>query len=280
MRKHLKTSEIIYKIFQNKYRFGDLGLFESIALASTQAEGLKVAVSTAIVSPPGEAKTRILRDVLAMFPEQYYVLVEGAITEYHISKEEKYEDLSHKLFCINDIEDIIRTYPKRRVAAILSFLKNLIDGHAQILTKIDSIDRRAANFGVLINVPEYLLVDARGKLRSRFLGTFFDRTIPFRFRTDWEKWKPYWDRKKLKDSDLPSIELERHPVKWDFPELRKRISDEARKLATLKFSGLPRNIDLVTAFLCGSALLNGRDRIIREDFDTFGKLKSYFGWYR
>jgi hypothetical protein len=52
------------------------------------------------------------------------------------------------------------------------------------------------------------------------------------------------------------------------------------KLATLKFSGLPRNIDLVTAFLCGSALLNGRDRIINDDFTTFANLKSYFGWYR
>jgi hypothetical protein len=62
--------------------------------------------------------------------------------------------------------------------------------------------------------------------------------------------------------------------------LWERLSDEAHKLATLKFSGLPRNIDLVTAFLCGSVLLNGRDRIAKDDFVTFGKLKDYFGWYR
>jgi len=55
-------------IFQDKYRFGDLALFESIALASTQVEGLRTALSTAIVSALGEAKTRILRDVLAMYP--------------------------------------------------------------------------------------------------------------------------------------------------------------------------------------------------------------------
>jgi hypothetical protein len=94
-----------------------------------------------------------------MFPEVCYVLVDGAITEYHIAKEERYEDLNHKLFCINDIEDVIRTYPRRRVAAILSFLKNLIDGHAQILTKTDAIDRTAEGFGVLMNVPEYLLLE-------------------------------------------------------------------------------------------------------------------------
>jgi hypothetical protein len=241
---------------------------------------LKIPLSTAIISPAGEAKTRILRDVLSIFPEKDYVLVDGAITEYHIAKEEKYQDLNHKLFCINDIEDIIRTYPRRRVAAILSFLKNLIDGHAQILTKIDAIDRTAECFGVLMNVPEYLLVDSAGKLRDQFLGTFFDRTIPFRFRTDWEKWKPYWDRKKLKETQLPEIELERCAVKWDYGGFRSRISDEARKLATLKFSGLPRNIDLVTAFLCGSALLNGRERITNYDFETFTRLKPYFGWYR
>jgi hypothetical protein len=215
-----------------------------------------------------------------MFPEECYVLVDGAITEYHVAKEERYEDLDHKLFCINDIEDIIKAYPRRRVAAILSFLKNLIDGHAQILTRTDAIDRRAENFGVLMNVPESLLIDSTGKLRNQFLGTFFDRTVPFRFKTDWEKWKPYWDRKKLKDVQLPKIELHRGLVKWDYGDLRRRISDEARKLATLKFSGLPRNIDLVTAFLCGSALLNGRDRVTDEDFATFEKLKGYFGWYR
>lgn len=215
-----------------------------------------------------------------MFPENDYVLVDGAITEYHIAKEERFVDLSHKLFCINDIEDIIRTYPNRRVAAILGFLKNLIDGHAQILTKMDAIDREARNFGVLINIPEYLLVDSRGKLRNQFLGTFFDRTIPFRFRTDWEKWKPYWDKSKLKQSKLPEIELNRCAVKWNYACFRKRISDEARKLATLKYSGSPRNINLVTAFLCGSALLNGRDRISNEDFVTFANLKSYFGWCR
>jgi stage III sporulation protein SpoIIIAA len=44
-------------------------------LASTQVEGLKISLSTAIVSPPGEAKTRILRDVLAMFAQEDYVLV-------------------------------------------------------------------------------------------------------------------------------------------------------------------------------------------------------------
>jgi hypothetical protein len=255
-------------------------LFIAIALASTQVEGLKMALSTAIISPPGEAKTRILRDALAMFPAEDYILVDGGITEYHIAKDEKYADLNYKLFCINDIEDIIRTYQQRRVAAILGFLKNLIDGHAQILTKVDEIDRVAKNFGVLINVPEYLLIDTRGKLRNQFLGTFFDRTIPFRFKTDWEKWKPYWDGGKLRETKLPAIELERCEVKWDYVSLRKRISSEAARLATLKFSGLPRNIDLVTAFLCGSASLNGRDRIVKEDFETLANMKQHFGWYR
>ncbi len=215
-----------------------------------------------------------------MFPESTYVLVDGAITEYHIAKEKAYENLDFRLFCINDIEDIIKSYPRRRVAAILAFLKNLIDGHAQILTKNDTVDRQAQNFAVLLNIPEYLLMDEKGKLRGQFLETFFDRTIPFHFRTDWEKWKPYWDAKKLRSVELDKIELERRPVKWDYGDFRKRISDEAGRLATVKFSGLPRNIHLITAFLCGSALLNGRDRICEDDFDTLHRLKPYFGWYR
>jgi len=280
MKKPLWRSERIHKAFQEKYRFGDLGLYESVALASTQVEGIKTPLSTAIISPPGEAKTCILRDVLSMFPEATYILVDGAITEYHIAKEEKYKDLSYKLFCVNDIEDIIKAYPRRRVAGILAFLKNMIDGHAQILTANDAIDRQGKNFGVLLNIPEYLLVDSKGKLKAQFVGTFFDRVIPFRFRTDWEEWKPYWDTKKLRDIDLDRIELEQRPVRWDFGAFRKRISNEAQSLASLKYSGLPRNIDLITAFLCGSALLNERDKICSEDFETLHRLKPYFGWYR
>ena len=60
----------------------------------------------------------------------------------------------------------------------------------------------AKNFGVLVNIPEYLLVDSKGKLKTQFLGTFFDRFIPFRFRTDWEEWKPYWDKKETQEHRL------------------------------------------------------------------------------
>ena len=215
-----------------------------------------------------------------MFPEKTCILVDGAITEYHIANEDKYKDLNYRLFSINDIEDIIKVYPRRRVAGILAFLKNMIDGHAQILTKHENIDRRAKNFGVLLNIPEYLLVDSKGKLRSQFLGTFFDRVIPFRFRTDWEEWKPYWEKRKLRNIDAERIELEPRAVRWDFGAFRKRIGDEAKALASLKYSSLPRNIDLITAFLCGSALLNERDRICSEDFETLNRLKPYFGWYR
>jgi hypothetical protein len=280
MTKLPRTSEQIFRHFRGKYRFGELGLFESIQLASTQVEGVRFPLSSGVISPPGEAKSDILREVLSMFPESTHILVDGGITEYHIAEKKAYEDLNYKLFCLNDIEDIIKAYPRRRVAGILGFLKNLIDGHGQILTKNDTIDRRADNFAVLLNIPEYLLLDSKGKLRNQFLATFFDRTIPFHFKTDWEKWKPYWNAKKLKTATLDKIELERHPVKWDYCNFRKKISREASGLATLKYSGLPRNINLIKAFLCGSALLNGRDRICNEDFVTLEMMKPFFGWYR
>jgi len=49
----------------------------------------------------------------------------------------------------------------------------------------------------------------------------------FGFRTDWEEWKPYWDKKKLKNIALETIELERQSVEWDFKDMRNRISNEA-----------------------------------------------------
>ena len=104
MRKPLATTDMIYKAFQAEYHFRELGDFEAMALAATQVESSSIALSTAIVSPPGQAKTKILRGVLSMFPESTYVLVDGAITEYHIAKEKRYEDLNNKLFCLNDIQ--------------------------------------------------------------------------------------------------------------------------------------------------------------------------------
>ena len=97
-------------------------------------------------------------------------------------------------------------------------------------------------------------------------------------------WAGTWQLKNRRVNgtclDMEPMELPRHPVKWDFGENRKRISGEAQSLASLKFSSLPRNIDLITAFLCGSALLNDRDRVCEKDFETLNKLKPYFGWYR
>ena len=87
-------------------------------------------------------------------------------------------------------------------------------------------------------------------------------------------------KRKLRNIDAERIELEPRAVRWDLGAFRKRIGDEAKALASLKYSSLPRNIDLITAFLCGSALLNERDRICSEDFETLNRLKPYFGWYR
>jgi hypothetical protein len=100
---------MLHRTFEEKYQFGELGLFEAIALASTQIERFKIPLSTAIISPPGEAKTQMLKDVLSLSPVSTYVLVDGVITEYHIAKEKAYEDLNFRLLCINDIEGIIKT---------------------------------------------------------------------------------------------------------------------------------------------------------------------------
>jgi len=79
---------------------------------------------------------------------------------------------------------------------------------------------------------------------------------------------------------MEHIALARHPVKWDYGDFRERISTEANSLANVKFSGLPRNIELIKASLCGSAILNDRDTVSKDDFDALTRLKRYFGWQR
>ena len=47
----------------------------------------------------------------------------------------------------------------------------------------------------------------------------------------------------------------------------------------LKFSGLPRNIELLKAFLAGNALLNKRNKVYKEDIELFLKFIKYIRWY-
>lgn len=49
-----------------------------------------------------------------MLLENSRILADGSITEYHICKEKKYDDLNCKLFCLNDIEDTIKVITEKK----------------------------------------------------------------------------------------------------------------------------------------------------------------------
>ena len=76
-------SQELYEWFRHKYNFGELGLFECIAIASLKVENLKYALSSIVIAPAGEAKTDIIRDVKTIFDNDV-ILKEGIVSEYWI----------------------------------------------------------------------------------------------------------------------------------------------------------------------------------------------------
>ncbi|MEM2445748.1 MAG: hypothetical protein QW734_03735 [Candidatus Bathyarchaeia archaeon] len=265
-------SEKIYNAFKEKYGFGECGLFESLCIASTKVKNIDLCLSGIIIAPSGDAKTSILKDIHKIFKEDV-ILFDGLVTEYHLAKES--HKLSEKPYCIaiNDLVDIIKTLPKRRVAGILSFLKNIIDGHAQILTARDNIDIKA-KVSIIMNIPK-LIFDR--KSATFVTTTFIDRTIPFNFEINWNEWKNLYLENKLKEINIEPIKLEEREIKVD-EKYKHQIVNKAEELSTLKYTGLARNVKLVKALLCGNALLNNRNEINDADFEVFDKLKSFFKW--
>ena len=276
--KKLKVSNKIYEYFQKKYGFGDLGVILAVSANSVWVKNNKLGLSLTIISPKGHFKSSIMEEVASMFNVLY---IRGLVTEYGIEREYRasIEGKCVPVF-IDDIEDTIRGMQRRRVVGILGFLKGLIDGKGQITVRDRTIILKPKKFAIVLNVPDYLLYKSTGVLQNMFTSTFFDRTLPVKYSMDWEKWKEMYDKGKLKDIDPPKVKRYKKEKVVKFPrKFRKEISDIALKLMNLKFSGLPRNIELLKAFLAGNALLNKRNKVYKEDIELFLKFIKYIRWY-
>lgn len=263
----------IFDWFKKKYNFGELGLFEAACVASIYASNLRTPASAIIIAPAGEAKSDIMMDVSKFFDEAM-IIRKGVITEYWIIKNISPETLDKHTLCINDLADSLKSMQSRRIAGFLSFVKNVLDGEAEILNIAHSVKYKVNRVNVLVNIPKQVLGTATGNLIST---TFFDRTIPFQFATAWKEWKVVYLKRELSNSDVKKIAVKE--VDIDIPwKYEHRIVAEAEYLRSLKLSGLPRNINLVKAILCGLAILNGRNHINEDDFKAYSMFKVYFRW--
>ena len=232
---------------------------------------MSMCLSTVIIAPPGTAKTSTLNDLERIFPKTM-VIFRGLVTEYHIAKMNK-EDLNNKVWCVNDIVDLTKTMAKRRVAGVLTFFKNIIDGHAEILVAQADIKLKG-KVGILVNIPRVAFDKKRGEWVST---TFLDRVIPFNYDMNWDNWKEKYIENELMPIDIKPIKLK--PGSIELPKkFNRKVVECADSMATVKISGLPRNIQLVRAFLTGNAMLNGRKCVEEADFEIWDKLKSHFRW--
>lgn len=270
-KKNRKSVEI-YNFFKNKYGFGELGLFEAIVACSTRCSNTKYALPSIIISPAGEAKSDVLKDVIEFFPELIY-MKKGTLSEYWIAKELQPETLCHKIFAINDLADSLKSMQSRRIAGMMSFFKNLIDGDAELSNAVTDIKFATEKTGLIINIPKQAMT--QGITGSLITSTFFDRVIPFQFHTRWEEeWEDLYLQKKLHNSKIKhtkKISIKEIKFDWSF---EKRIVENAKYLMKLKDSGLPRNIHLVKSFLAGSAILNNRNYITISDLEDFEHMKN------
>jgi len=267
-------SKEIYDWFKKKYGFGELGLFEAIVVCSVYVKNTRYAVNTIIIAPSGEAKSDILDDIEKFFPKKL-IIKKGIVTEYWIAKHIPQEALDMHTLGIGDLADSLTAMQTRRIAGFLSFLKNVIDGKAEILTAHDTISYNVKKCAILVNIPKQAMNSATGNLITT---TFFDRTIPFQFATKWEEWSHLYLKNKLKNSPVKKVSrMKMRTV--DIPKkFEKSIVEEAKFLMQLKFSGLPRNIQIVKAVLCGNAYLNGRNKVTKDDFNVWDLLKPFFSW--
>lgn len=269
----------LYDFFKKKYGVepaAHLGLFECACVASTYASNLDFAASAIILSPAGEAKTNIMRDVKELVGDKM-IIRKGIMSEYWLIKHISQEELSGKTLAIDDLADSLKSMQQRRVAGLLSFLKNIIDKEAEILNVGSDIHYKLSDkVSIIINIPEQAI---GGTITELISTTFYDRTLPFKFSTKWSEWEEIYLKKKLIKLAPQHLSLKPTNVKipWRF---EKQIVKFANELRSTKFaSGLPRNINLIKAVLAGLVILDGRNEVTTNDIKIYEDLfKPYFRW--
>ena len=272
--------KIIYDYYQRRYRSGSLAMWHafgvaSIHIKSNEKDKHNPILSSLVIADAGSFKSQIMSCTKKTF-DSYIWSVPDQPTDRAIVREFKKNPtlLNDRVFFIDDVANAFPTLESTREQRLVGlFTKGIMEGE-YAYADFSSTEYMKARFGLYANVAQ----ETFGKIRDMLeANTFLERIVPFNYMLsdaevkevckEYRHGHNYGPQPKIKiKGSLATKKVIEAPEEFDaeFEHVINMFKD---------FCGLsiPRADMWATCIMKSIAILEGRDKIIKEDFDLFGK---------
>jgi hypothetical protein len=271
-------AKAIFNHFEKKFLLGELGVVESVCISSLYLKNQKP-FSLIVISPSGQMKSSIMRDITNMFPE-HVTVIPSRHTPYGLSGMEK---LKWHTWLNNDMVRTFSGISKTKIEEIVGFYTELLtEGTSSSATARPSIFK-----DIRMNMIGNIALKSYSDVKDKFVTTTFNERIlqvnyakdknDIRYKTLKnfplsENLKNIMLANRLGDGyELLDIVLSKKQKKEVY-----RLSDKLCNIALYE-EGSMRPDEIVESFICAYALLNNnRPKLKKSDFDVFEKLIPFF----
>lgn len=266
------VSREIYRHFSRKFMMGELGIVESACIASLLVKKQRP-VNVIVVAPSGQLKSSIVNDIYRMFPDNV-IRIKSRMTPYGVVKEFGEQKLRSHTWIINDMVRTFTGISKIKIEEIVGWLSELMsEGSSGSSTAFaSSIENCPMN--LIGNIARVSYDSVRDKFMS---STFSERILQFNYVIDKNKIRHGTDKHLPLCRSLLRIKLKSRV--FCVPKHHKKkiygLSDDLTRISHYEKDSM-RPDEIVEGFLCGYALLNGRNKLKNSDFMVFGQLLPFF----
>lgn len=267
-----KRANEIFKHFEKKFALGEVGVAEAVCIASMFLVGQRP-FSLIVVSPSGQLKSSLTADVLRIFPK-YTVLIKSRHTPVGLSKDYGISQLGNKTWVNNDMVRTFTGISKVKIEEIVGFYSELMSEKTSGSSTAFSVALDKCKMNMIGNIALVSYKSVQDKFIS---STFAERILFLSYVRD----KNVIREKTIRDyplcNQLQDIKLETTDIVVTKNQKKEiyLLSDDLTKIAHYeKFSMRPDEI--VESFLCSYALLNGRKKLMKSDFQVFRDMMPLF----
>jgi len=266
-----KASREIFDVFQKRYRLGTVGVVGACVIASLTVTNCKP-VSLILVSPSGQMKSQIMRDLSLMFPKNS-VMLESRFTPYGLSKRVGESNLNNKTWIVNDMVRTFDGLSQTKISDLVGWLTEIISEG-----KAGSTTANEYSMSARMNLLGSLAVVSYEELKRKFMSsTLNERILQFTYYVDKSVVREE-TRKQYRVGDAGLVK-EFAPSVVEIREKDKKKSYEyADRLCVLggyeKYSLRPD--EMVVSLLSSHAKLNGRQKVNDSDFEFLDAIFPYF----
>jgi hypothetical protein len=270
-KKDALTKEI-YSHFRKKFGLGELGIVESVCVASMLLDNQK-SFSIIVISPSGHLKSSILADVVQMFPSNT-VVIPSRNTPYGLSRDFGVSKLKDRTWINNDMVRTFTGIGKTKIEEIVGFYAEMMsEGQSGSATAFSSMFKDCR-----MNMIGNIALNSYRDVKDKFItSTFAERILQLSYLMDKNVIRHKTDKKLPLCNQLRNIVLGHKNIVLSKKQKENvyEISDALSKIAHYEEHSM-RPDEIVESFICAYALLNGRDKVVNSDFDVFIKLMPFF----